>query len=578
MDDEMMFILSDGPIKIEKERSEWTADDKRRNNLDNHCMSHIFKSLDKNTFGKVRECKTAKEVWETVIQLHEGNERTNENKILVATQKFENIKMRPDETMKEFSDWFTSVVNELSTLGKKYDNKETIVKTLRSLPSVCDIKTMVMRESNNLRKIKLHDVFEDLKAYEFEMRSLIEDKASTSIATRALRGEHQQSGEGKEIQKALITDDGGSLWPHTDSDSDDEGITCLMVNQEEVFDFFCEEFTRQDLVTVHNDMVIEFKNLSALVPTRLNFHTSESSGTKTDEPTELSCENEKLKETVKSLIEENERSNYMMAAWKRSSESVSQMSSYQRQHNCKFGIGYDDSKSTKRKPSNGLKLGKDKLHFISFVKSSSTNNETVHDSKLAKELKYVCPTDTVKMNKRLGNSEWYLDSGCSRHMIGNNSLLTDIVHEVGAMIIFGDNSKGRAVGKDEVPVFRRFVYDKTVNAEIQPDQAASQQKVDTSLSVEKIGRLDIVQPTDLSNLDQIIGHLEDISGPNLKRNRDHPPVLIIGCKIDRKSTSGTCQFLGDQLVSWYSKKQTSVTTSTAEAEYLAAGSCCAQLL
>ena len=51
-----------------------------------------------------------------------------------------------------------------------------------------------------------------------------------------------------------------------------------------------------------------------------------------------------------------------------------------------------------------------------------------------------------------------------------------------------------------------------------------------------------------------------------------------GCKIDRKSTSGSCQFLGDRLVSWYSKKQKSISTSTAEAEYIAAGSCCAQIL
>jgi hypothetical protein len=51
-----------------------------------------------------------------------------------------------------------------------------------------------------------------------------------------------------------------------------------------------------------------------------------------------------------------------------------------------------------------------------------------------------------------------------------------------------------------------------------------------------------------------------------------------GCKIDRKSTSGTCQFLGRSLVSWASKKQNSVTLSTAEAEYIAAGHCCAQLL
>ena len=51
-----------------------------------------------------------------------------------------------------------------------------------------------------------------------------------------------------------------------------------------------------------------------------------------------------------------------------------------------------------------------------------------------------------------------------------------------------------------------------------------------------------------------------------------------GCKIDRKSTSGTCQFLGRSLVSWASKKQKFVALSTAEAEYISAGHCCAQLL
>jgi hypothetical protein len=51
-----------------------------------------------------------------------------------------------------------------------------------------------------------------------------------------------------------------------------------------------------------------------------------------------------------------------------------------------------------------------------------------------------------------------------------------------------------------------------------------------------------------------------------------------GCKIDRKNTLGTCQFLRRSLVSWASKKQNSVALSTAEAEYIAAGHCCAQLL
>jgi hypothetical protein len=51
-----------------------------------------------------------------------------------------------------------------------------------------------------------------------------------------------------------------------------------------------------------------------------------------------------------------------------------------------------------------------------------------------------------------------------------------------------------------------------------------------------------------------------------------------GSKVDRKSTSGTCQFLGRSLVSWSSKKQTSVALSTTEAEYVVTGQCCVQLL
>ncbi|GKA43208.1 putative ribonuclease H-like domain-containing protein [Tanacetum coccineum] len=51
-----------------------------------------------------------------------------------------------------------------------------------------------------------------------------------------------------------------------------------------------------------------------------------------------------------------------------------------------------------------------------------------------------------------------------------------------------------------------------------------------------------------------------------------------GSKLDRKSTTGGCQFLGQRLISWQCKKQTIVATSTTEAEYVAAANCCGQVL
>ncbi|XP_071728451.1 secreted RxLR effector protein 161-like [Rutidosis leptorrhynchoides] len=51
-----------------------------------------------------------------------------------------------------------------------------------------------------------------------------------------------------------------------------------------------------------------------------------------------------------------------------------------------------------------------------------------------------------------------------------------------------------------------------------------------------------------------------------------------GSMIDRKSTSEVCAFVGLCLTSWFSKKQTSVALSTTEAEYVAMGRACAQVL
>ncbi|GJZ34475.1 hypothetical protein Tco_0580292 [Tanacetum coccineum] len=48
--------------------------------------------------------------------------------------------------------------------------------------------------------------------------------------------------------------------------------------------------------------------------------------------------------------------------------------------------------------------------------------------------------------------------------------------------------------------------------------------------------------------------------------------------LDRKSTTGGCQFLGCRLISWQCKKQTVVANSTTKAEYVAASSCCRQVL
>ncbi|GJS44943.1 retrovirus-related pol polyprotein from transposon TNT 1-94 [Tanacetum coccineum] len=51
-----------------------------------------------------------------------------------------------------------------------------------------------------------------------------------------------------------------------------------------------------------------------------------------------------------------------------------------------------------------------------------------------------------------------------------------------------------------------------------------------------------------------------------------------GDYVDCKSTSGVCTFMGCCLTSWFSRKQTAISISTIEAEYVSAGKACKQAL
>nr|GEU84008.1 copia protein [Tanacetum cinerariifolium] len=69
----------------------------------------------------------------------------------------------------------------------------------------------------------------------------------------------------------------------------------------------------------------------------------------------------------------------------------------------------------------------------------------------------------------------------------------------------------------------------------------------------------------------------DMSG-NPVDQTDYHNVDHAGCIDSRKSTSGGIQFLGDKLVSWMSKKQNCTALSSAEAEYVALSTSCAQVM
>ncbi|GJV37049.1 putative ribonuclease H-like domain-containing protein [Tanacetum coccineum] len=89
----------------------------------------------------------------------------------------------------------------------------------------------------------------------------------------------------------------------------------------------------------------------------------------------------------------------------------------------------------------------------------------------------------------------------------------------------------------------------------------------------------------LNAVKMIFRHLKHQPKLDLWYPRDSPFELEAysdsdygGASLDRKSTTGGCQFLSRRLISWQCKKQTIMANSTTEAEYAAAANCCGQVL
>ena len=108
-------------------------------------------------------------------------------------------------------------------------------------------------------------------------------------------------------------------------------------------------------------------------------------------------------------------------------------------------------------------------------------------------------------------------------------------------------------------------------------------RLDITFSVGVCARFQVApKESHLIVVKRIIRYINETSDYGIWYSRDSNECLArysdadwVGCIDDRKSTSGGYFYLGNNLVSWMSKKQNLVSLSTAEVEYIAAGSCCA---
>lgn len=121
----------DAQSHIPKPKLEWTTEDRRRNNLDSVAKDILFKSVDDTIFSHIKNGKTAKEVWDNLMVISEGDVQQKDNKLTMAYKCFEDFKMRPGESITGLEAKLLKIVTEIKDLGKGLSKMEIFLKVLK---------------------------------------------------------------------------------------------------------------------------------------------------------------------------------------------------------------------------------------------------------------------------------------------------------------------------------------------------------------------------------------------------------------------------------------------------------------
>src|SRR3954467_15056421 len=167
--------------KTLKPEEDWDKDEEALALGNSKALNALFNGIDKNIFRLVHQCELAKDVWDILKTTHEGTSKVKMSRLQLLTTKFENLRMRDDESIKDFHMNLLDIANTSGALGEKMSDEKLVRKILRSLPKRFDMKVTAIEEAQDISSMKVEELIGSLQTFEMGMNENSEKK-NKSIA------------------------------------------------------------------------------------------------------------------------------------------------------------------------------------------------------------------------------------------------------------------------------------------------------------------------------------------------------------------------------------------------------------
>jgi hypothetical protein len=169
----------------------------------------ILASLAPTIARKVMGCNTAKEVWDKLKSIYEGDPKFKQVKPQRHRVEFENLKMNEQEDIATYILRVDEVVNAIRGLGEELDESLVVQKVLRSLLLKYDAKVSAIEETRDLTKMTMHELNGSLIAYEMRIGTE-SDQPNNEAAFKAIKKKKDKDNLDEEIENFVTRFQKGS--------------------------------------------------------------------------------------------------------------------------------------------------------------------------------------------------------------------------------------------------------------------------------------------------------------------------------------------------------------------------------
>ncbi|KAH9678882.1 hypothetical protein KPL71_025892 [Citrus sinensis] len=514
LDYEIWEVVCDGPFMpmfkdevggdIPKPSSQWSELEKRKMSLNSKAMNALFCALDKKEFHRVSSCESAQEIWNKLEVVYEGTNKVKESKISRYTRQYELFQMEQNENVYSMYTRFTDIVNTLGALGKTFSNREKVKKIIRSLSKEWRPKRTAIEEAKDLNTLPLDDLISSLISYEEDLAAEKgHEEKKKSISLKASKYESDGESEPDDEELAMLarrfrkffkkTGERRNFRNFKNHREKKEAITCYECKKPGHIRSECpliNKLKKKAMVATWDDSEEESSDeegsqeVSNLALMAIG---GDDDLNKVSDPTydelydafkdlhnelmKIGKKNVCLKKEMAKLKNENESLNARIVCLEVGNTTLHDEIALS---NEKPSILHKHLESHIDELKNENEMLKKKSNELNEIVLKFTNGQKILDNMLNSQKcvfdegglgykpnlkqKYyknyfvkATSTNDHKIGLKKKKNKWYLDSGCSRHMTGNYAWFLSFTKiENGGDISFGDNSKGKILGIENV--------------------------------------------------------------------------------------------------------------------------------